>query len=262
MKTLYVFAHKGEAQCFAERLKPGDDLFICAEGCFEALMRLSFYLGSNKNRFDILCNAGVCASLTDTFKRGSLHAPFAFYGARSTSDFYYSSFSSAAPRSKGEILSVDKRVHSEEDRRFYSMYADLLDRESYACAKIAKYSGLAFVCCKIVSDFAQSSDASFCENIRSDALSYSRDLYEFHLDHVEDLKNKILRNSQKFYEAANLLSLLNPNFYFTKAMRDSFHKKILGTDNKYIEKKSTELKALKLTPKDRALRLLTSLDKN
>lgn len=187
---LLVFAHRGEAQIFLKsydckahkRLKElyiGDDLaiLITGEGIYSSINKLSFAIALIDNCSQVI-NLGICGALNKEVPLSSNHIIRTIYAEDEFKSYTFNQEASI------DLITSKTRVLNESKALELSHFADLVDREAWAYAYVAKEYNLPFVALKHVSDHI--TDAEVCKIIREKSEFYSNSLYEFFLETITD----------------------------------------------------------------------------
>lgn len=185
---LLVFAHKAEAQAFFENEKytiekiAGQDyyvsnhhfLFFCQEGASE-LTALTLLLGRIYHKVEAIINLGVAGALSSSLNLGQLISVRTIYGEKETQQtntkLHKQSFTSANETGL-DLVTAQSRVLSTNYKQELAHFGQLVDREAYAIAKVAKLVEKPFYCYKIISDFANETVDQI--EIQKKSLEHSR----------------------------------------------------------------------------------------
>ena len=192
-----VMAHKGEAQAFLRELQPKAEqypfgviynaadmfLLICGEGLQNATEQTAAACAVKSGQISEIINAGLAGALDDTFAVGEIASVRTVYREQGDG-FAYHSFTSADEAAKIDCISAEKRVTDSQTALRMLPLAQLVDRELWAIASVAKVFKLPFRSFKIVSDLpTQSVD---CEAVLADAAKFSDELYNYVVKNIAD----------------------------------------------------------------------------
>lgn len=165
---LIVIAHRGEAQEFIKfySMKPMETisnlyqsspdkektlLLVCGEGIFEVFTKLPYILG--KFAVTQIYNLGIAGSLNATTLPGSMIEVRTSYNF-SNSKVQFESFTGSQSSSVLDCITTDQRVLSDDFANRLKPFADIVDRELWAIAKIAKNQKIPLRSFKLISDVA------------------------------------------------------------------------------------------------------------
>nr|NIP24013.1 hypothetical protein [Phycisphaerae bacterium]NIR93327.1 hypothetical protein [Gammaproteobacteria bacterium]NIW46580.1 hypothetical protein [Gammaproteobacteria bacterium]NIW98108.1 hypothetical protein [Phycisphaerae bacterium]NIX27828.1 hypothetical protein [Phycisphaerae bacterium] len=198
-KKLLVFAHRGEAKVFIKRghfqpvgflfnglyEREGELLLISGEGVQSTTERLSAVCAAYAKEIETVINMGIAGSLTQNTAEGEtepielngIYSVRTVYGDNG-SDIAFRTFTSDDPNARIDCISANNRVLEDDDAQRLSWFAQLVDRELWACGSVCALFKLPFCSYKLVSDVAgQGTD---CIDISHRAGEFSRRLYQFY----------------------------------------------------------------------------------
>ncbi len=210
---LLCFAHRNEAKTFFDRLKlspldtslnlfksKNEFILISGEGIQSTTELLSIVLSKYENISEII-NYGIAGSLDKSLKENSIFSIRTVY--QYFDDFSFKSHTSHDKQATIDLISVHKRIYSPEDKLKLSIYAHLLDMETWALASVAKRFKKKWKSYKTVSDSLD--EATKCQQIANEAKFYS-DLFWNHFINTkeqsplsESSRNLILENSSLYF---------------------------------------------------------------
>ncbi len=191
---LLTFAHRGEAKAFLknDQFEPipffFDGLYknrerfllIHGEGSQITAEKLSAVCGAFKGEIHAVINLGVCGSLMNEFKIGSIYSIRTCYKEEE-----FKSFSTS--NKKGvDIISSKDRVKDLKKAKNLSFFAPLVDREAWAVGSVCHTLNIPFYAFKLVSDYSSSED--ICQLVSSKSEEISDNLYEFYSKIKIDIK--------------------------------------------------------------------------
>lgn len=261
MKLIQI-AHRGEAQEFIKylKLKPNhlmDGLYsnnetaliITGEGLYEVFSKLPFLISALKP--DILINLGIAGALESSLNIGEIYKIRTSY-CHDGLEVKFKSFTSVDD-SKIDCITTEKRVLNNEHAKKVSPFAQIVDRELWAMARVARTYSIPYHSYKLISDIA--GNETDCFDIKDKAQEYSEKLVEFYLDQEEI-------NPQS--EAQFI-----PPFKMSFSNRIRYEKLMLALTNNDQSLENTILNSIeiekilesKLKDKERAKVLLLSLEK-
>jgi adenosylhomocysteine nucleosidase len=251
---LITLAHLGEAEELSKNLaleratasyfQGSDyDLVLTGEGPMEAAIKTAAALA--KKSFEKVINIGIAGALSPKFEIGSVHEIRTCYLVIDGKP-QFKSFS-ATPKGIDLLTSMERILKPEKAEVLKGM-GQLVDREAWGVAMAAKEAGVPFQCLKVVSDQAGSLEA--CELVREKVDEFARII------------------SLALVKQNNPEIDLGRDFHFTfttqKALESKLKKLTLregkSVDEVLGELRIDELRQLKILPKERARRLLLSLD--
>lgn len=201
---LLTFAHRGEAQAFLkhwnfksvampfEGLYQYENLFllITGEGLQNASVK-SAAVVSKYDHIDKIINLGICGSLDENYKINSIFEIRTIY-SNQNDHFEFKSYTCSAftdlPRL--DLLSVDKRILTPEDRNHLHIVAPLVDREAHGIALAAQSLKKPLHSIKLVSDFAGSGQ-EICHAVKENAPEWSDSLLNVFLRYEQNTSSKI-----------------------------------------------------------------------
>lgn len=256
---LITMAHLGEAQSVIEnfglaRLTPhlfkGDDLIclITGEGPFEASTATASILG--KYQISEVINIGIAGAISDDLKVEDFCPIRSIYLVIDGKP----QFKSFKCGDMGyDCISSFDRILDEKAAQVLSGVGHIVDREAWGVAHACKHHQVPFRAFKLISDKAGTLNA--CEVVKGEATEWSQKI----LGHL----NKIL-HLQETPSASTSLE----GFYFTFSSRHRFedllNKLSLRSNQTTADTLNTlpldELRELKISPKDKAKKLMTLLE--
>ncbi len=203
---LLTMAHKGEAKYFIKMMgfksvdqvlytttDPAYDnylLLITGEGILNTLTRIPYYLA--KYEVKEIINFGTAGALTNHLTYKDVYPVKLVYGYNESLLFH--SYPSSIPKKNAlTCISSDKRVDTEDLKQILSYHAEIVDRELWAIAKVAKEYKIPYHCYKIISDYA---NERICDLVKEEALEYSKRLFTY----FNDLKIDYKTRSKEVYE--------------------------------------------------------------
>lgn len=190
-KPLLIFAHRGEAQEFLQRLpfQAADtefkgfyeteerSLLLCGEGLPAAHARVSAVLNAFGETLSLVLNLGIAGSLSDALPAGEIYPIRTVYREPDAGQAF-PSFRSAEPGAQIDCISAAKRVLSPGYARRLAPFAPIVDRELWAIASLCADYNLPFFAYKLISDRAGVDTSTVDFNTR--ARQFSEQLYEFY----------------------------------------------------------------------------------
>ena len=224
-------AHKGEAQAFLRELQPKAEqypfgviynapdmyLLICGEGLQTATEQTAAACAVKNEQISEIINAGLAGALDEAFSIGDIASVRTVYREQGDG-FAFHSFTSADKNAKIDCISAEKRVTNPQMANRMLPLAQLVDRELWAIASVARMFKLPFRSYKIVSDLPiRSVD---CDAVIADAATFSNELYQHVMKNIAGSNdaNKLtppLRMPEGFYatfsqskQLENLLSAI------------------------------------------------------
>lgn len=226
---LLCMAHRGEAQHFL-RQEPFQALpfhfgglyghksamlLITGEGVLEASRRISAVLGHFRGRLNAVINIGIAGALDKALEVGSIHHIRTAYGEENRKAAFHS-YSSYDGRAEIDCISAAARVLDSEYAGYLACFAQLVDREIWACGAAADLFKLPFYGIKLVSDFADG--ANICLDIQQQASQSSAALYHHYCQAYQE-------QSQEIPRVGNSLRLPE-GFHFTTALQRQYEKRL------------------------------------
>jgi len=219
---LLIFAHRGEAQSFLKldnliatntlfgNLYTGSDyyLLITGEGFHCALEKVAACCGLLGQKIDRLINFGICGSLSDQYKIGEIISLRTIYFAHGEK-LQFKSFTTADNSACVDALTVTERVLSPTLESRLVVYADLVEREAWACASVANLFKHPFYSYKYITDRVANNSQEICQHIKDSAEHYGQQLYQFY---------RSLRQTVPV-ERATLAPPMLEGFYFTASQQ-------------------------------------------
>jgi nucleoside phosphorylase len=223
--NLLVFAHRGEAKTFLSELNfksvKGKDflnlykndsnyLLICGEGLQSATELTASVLSFIHEEVRNVINFGIAGALDKSLELNNIYSVQTIYSEKITGAMQFKSFSSSDPKAYFDCVSAIDRVLNDENSIYLSKFAQIVDRELWAIASVAKLFKKPFQSFKLISDYA-GTDTS-CFDISNKTDFYSQHLFDYfseHFDSKEQLKEED--------------TLETPDgFYFTTAQKRSY----------------------------------------
>lgn len=216
IKKLFVFAHKGEAQTFIQKLGmrlvkklvKNDELaitkqelyqneeiylLISGEGIFKAITHVTHLLTALPEIAEVY-NFGI-AGLLDNSKKENIEKifPIGICYAHQNDNFSYQSFATNQEQNKRNLccISASQRIKNSNSAKKLSVVADLVDREAWGIGYACHFLKRKFYCYKIISDIAN--ETVDCFELKNKAKLFSDKLYFYmkeNLDFNLDLKKK------------------------------------------------------------------------
>jgi hypothetical protein len=261
---LITLAHHGEAQSIIERFNlerispefyhgENFDCLITGEGPFEAAISTSRALA--QKTYEKVINLGIAGTLNKEARPGAIHQVRTIYLVVNGSP----QFKSFSLSSSGlDLITSFERILSPQKADVLRGLGAIVDREAWGVAMAAKSSGVICESYKLISDVAGTMDA--CEAVQDKAQELSQELCQF--------LRKILVEEKKL-SGQHVKGALDSSFYFTFSSQKKFenllHKLSLrqerSEDNVLATLPLEELKQRKMTPKERALELVTLMEK-
>ena len=182
---LIVFAHRGEAQSFLKNLTAHNENFylgaeynvlITGEGIWEACK-----IASHLRDIDRVINFGVAGALNSELELNTIY-PIRTHYLYEQNKPQFKSYTNLHPSTFDCITSFE-RVLKKETQEKLSCFAQIVDRESWLMAKIAKDQQMPFLSFKLISDYA--SEQTQCFDIKGQAKIYSDQLFAFYQTSVQ-----------------------------------------------------------------------------
>lgn len=272
-KVLLSFAHRGEAQAFLNDThwgwhhhpqfnfifqSPQYDLILTGEGVFEALHRLSLWLGQSS--YQKMINLGIAGSLSERAQLGAIYAVRTCYLFHQDQMKFHSFL-----QADGELDCVThfERVIETKNKRPLEGFAHLVDRELWSLAKACQSFDLPWQSYKLITDKAD--ESTLCQSIAESSLQWSQQLRSY-FDHwlsqkpsqpIELLTQPKIKNWTESW-------LTHPDLHWTGALKQEF--KNLVQQNPHLEntlKENPEVAAVlsnkAMTAKTRVIVLLDIL---
>jgi len=190
--TLYVFAHRGEAQAFLKHrafkavafafeglYKDQQDwLLICGEGHLQASQKLAAVLAVFITEISSVLNLGVCGSLRAGIEIDSLVETRTCY-LENDGAMEFKSFSSETLTDlpKYDLITTHQRVLKSDYAEKLENFAQLVDREAWGIASVCQLFHRPFSVIKIVSDFA-GHGSEICVAVKEKAEFWSEQLFD------------------------------------------------------------------------------------
>jgi nucleoside phosphorylase len=204
-KPLLVMAHKGEVQTFLQEMQPKVEQFpfgviyhsssmfmlICGEGMQNATEQTAAACSVKSGQISEIINAGVAGALDESVKVGEIVAVRTVYREQGNG-FGYHSFTSSNKSAKIDCISAEKRVTDSQTALRLLPLAQIVDRELWAIASVAKLFKLPFRSFKLISDIP--SQSVNCKDIIADAATFSEALFRYVMEQL-DMDNKVQKSS-------------------------------------------------------------------
>jgi len=191
-QSLYVFAHRGEAQSFLKQRSfkavpfafeglykdSVDWLLICGEGHLQASQKLSAVLAVYGAEISRVLNLGVCGSLRSEIEIDSLVEIRTCY-LENDGAMEFKSFSTEALTElpKHDLITTYQRVLKSDYAERLENFAQLVDREAWGLASVCQLFHQPFTALKMVSDFA-GQGTEICVAVKEKAEFWSEQLFE------------------------------------------------------------------------------------
>ena len=184
---LLTFAHRGEAQYFLEkdnyvvvefqfaRLFRNDKnfLLVTGEGLDTAEKVLSVFFPVYRSAIENVVNMGIGGALNNTLELEKIHSI-----KKINRENGNETFQSADVYAKIDCISAENRVNNKTYRKQLGKYAQIVDRELWACAKLANEFKKNIYSYKLISDFAD--EKTDQKKIKLKAKELSKKLYHFY----------------------------------------------------------------------------------
>ncbi len=188
LKTLLVFAHRGEAQAFLkhdsfqrrefyfENLYESGDalLLITGEGAQAAAEKTAAVCGAFRKELEGVVNLGVAGSLDTRCQKGDIYSIRTVYRQAGT-NIVFKSFTTADAGARIDCISADERVLTREDAAALAPFAHVVDRELWSIASVCRLLDLPLYAYKVVSDVPGQEDG--CAEAVSRAEEFSQQLW-------------------------------------------------------------------------------------
>lgn len=228
---LLCFAHKNEAGFFLKNLSPihiEENLWQCREDLMllitgEGIWNTLFKLPRILERYNIkkMTNLG-CAGLLrvdqDVYLKQT-HAVRWVTGEKTKNDAHFQSFELSS--SGIDCISAYDRVKEEKYKSHLSNFAQIVDRELWALAKLAKEYKLPLQSFKYISDLAN--HQNICHSVSQEAEQISKNLYDFWVKNT---------TTTTFKETGDILS--EKLFHFTNSQKSKWLKDLNFLKSKFI----------------------------
>ena len=240
-KKLFIFAHKGEAQTFIQKLQmrlikdsfqkaevyqnEQDYLLVSGEGSYRVIFNLT-HLISSFPQIEKIYNFGI-AGILDSEQKEKINQIYPInicYSSRGN-DFNFQSFSTQEQKKikqKLSCISTDERIKNQETATKLSIIADLVDRESWSIGYVCHFLKKKFYCYKMISDIAD--EKVDCFELKQKAKFFSDELYKY------AVVNSILGKKNSQQKIINQNEASKQNFYndfsiedFLKIIEKYFH---------------------------------------
>ncbi len=259
---LITFAHRPEAAAFFEHFKYAPTKFpflfkavdhfliLTGEGSHEAIARISFVLGENKEITSVY-NFGVAGALGALELDQIVELRHAYCWSGGEVEF------KSYPVGLGDvdIVTTSERIHSKTESEKLRPIASIVDREAWAIGFCSKIFQKPLRCFKYLSDYAF--DENTCDIVKNKSERASFELLNRYL------------NIQNKFEEQKKSSIKLDGFHFTHSMQnelDSLLKrmriKFEISDNEILDQKMIiHLLESENSPKKRAKELIEYLTK-
>jgi nucleoside phosphorylase len=191
---LLIFAHKGEASHFIDKLnfKPCEFIFhglytndedlllLTGEGLQNATEKTAIVLAKYSERIESIINIGIAGSLNQEIQINDIN--FISNSFKETSkDIHPKKFSFKDIESEWKCVSALERVLDINYGKRLAIHADIVDRELWAIASCAKLFKLKVSAIKLISDDAISeTEVDICHDIKKQAREMSERLFNFY----------------------------------------------------------------------------------
>ncbi len=211
-RILLHFAHRGEARVFLEELAvhpvsfPVKGLYenerflvvISGEGRQNTTETLAAAISYAGMQISEVLNLGVAGSLHYDLKLNRIVSVRTVYGAIDNR-VEFKTFTSVDDAAEIDCISTSRRILEKEDAEPLSYFAQIVDRELWACASVCKRFNIPFRSLKMISDRA--GEQALCADIAEDALRYSHALFNHFkkLAHQEEPENERIELPDGFY---------------------------------------------------------------
>ena len=271
---LLTFAHRPEAKAFIryfKDLKPHPDqsnlyidqsnnlgLLITGEGCLNSALSLTRALTLDRS-IHLIINLGVAGSLSKNISKGEICVGRNVYFGQDANNkqMEYKSY----PLQKEieaevtyDIVTARERVLKPNERKYYSHFGDIVDRELWGLATAAKEIGRGIISIKIISDTNEDIDA--CQITRDKSDKFSHDLLQFYLANFQ--KENWKKTKQNNSELENFLHN-HPHLFLTLAQKNlikKYAKKVKLHKNLVSRIEQIIRENYKARPKDLATKVL------
>jgi hypothetical protein len=268
MSFLFCFAHRGEAQIWLESAKwqalttnlYQDDyknyLLITGEGPWEASSELfrAFTCDLPRDQRYLIINIGLVGAFAHAdLEIGQIVLPQTFHLAypKGEMEFQTFSFDSSLLKSFPSLMNASlKKVdlvtsferHHQESAAIEKMklFADVVDRESWALAQCAKSLQHPFISIKVVSDqITQMHNVRVCDFVKEKAESFLIKLWPFFDQHFfqETITLPLMASSHINLE----LEDLTKHLYLTHSHRQQWHELLKKMANHLNENEQNKI---------------------
>lgn len=191
LRPLLVFAHRGEAQVFLKKLHlkslpfhfdglyQSEDvlLLITGEGLQNASERLSAVVAALRESILRIVNLGIAGGLDRAMDLEKIFSIRTVYRSENA-EMQFKTFTTADKTAALDIISASQRILRRESAEKLKPFANIVDREAWACASTADLFKIPFYCYKLLSDLPE--EGTVCLDIRAQAEKYSSLLFEFY----------------------------------------------------------------------------------
>lgn len=198
-KPLLIFAHRGEAQEFLQRLpfQAADtefkgfyeteerSLLLCGEGLPAAHARVSAVLNAFGETLSLVLNLGIAGSLSDSLTAGEIYPIRAVYREPEGGQAL-PSFRSADPNALIDCISAQRRVLTLAYAKRLAPFAPIVDRELWAIASLCADYNLPFFAYKLISDRAGVDTSAL--DFKRRARQFSEQLFDFYTTHLRTIE--------------------------------------------------------------------------
>lgn len=196
---LLIFAHRGEAQEFLQRLpfQAADtefkgfyeteerSLLLCGEGLPAAHARVSAVLNAFGETLSLVLNLGIAGSLSDSLTAGEIYPIRAVYREPEEGQAF-PAFRSADPNARIDCISARRRVLTRDYAQRLAPFAPIVDRELWAIASLCAQQGIPFRSCKLISDRAGMDTPAL--DFKRRARQFSEQLFDFYTLHLRTVE--------------------------------------------------------------------------
>ena len=241
---LLTFAHRPEAKAFLnyfntlkahpsqknlytnEKLKIS--ILITGEGFLSSALTLTRALTLMPDILEVI-NMGVAGALTSVFEVGDIvQAKTAYLGKNAgTKSMEFKSFPLSCLKSDiacYDIVTTEQRLLSANEKKYYSHFGEIVDREAWGLAQAAQMQHTSFSSIKIISDTLENEE--FCQLVKESADKFSSDLLNFFM---ENINNEIAPIQIKQESDLEKFLYSHPKLFLTVAQKNiitKFSKKI------------------------------------
>ena len=191
---LLCLAHRGEAQSFIKYLKLSSNLeninfytstnislLITGEGSYEVLTTLP-YIIAKVNPKKII-NYGIAGSLNQSINVDSIYSIRTAYSFGTKPRFESFTLKSS---NLVDCITTDERVLEDKYSEILANFAQIVDRELWAIAKVAKKFKIPLKSYKLISD--QAGNETNCFDLKARAKDFSDKMCKHFIENKEDLE--------------------------------------------------------------------------
>lgn len=271
---LLIFAHRGEAQAFLEEwefspvefyfsgLFQNENYFllICGEGMREASEKTVAVLTQFQKKIHKIFNIGIAGSLSEKAKKGSIHwvrSAYAHYEKKPDFKSFLTHY-----HTNIDCITTVNRIHSQDERKALSSFADLVDREFWAIASAGHLFKIETYGLKLVSD--DSDQKEICQLIKEEAPFLSKTLlleFKNKKTYRESLDKPLDNFSNYFFNHAHFYFTVSQKRKLTSLLKGVKLKKIMSEDElKNLAEKIIVNNSLKKNAKEISKILLEKLE--